>query len=646
MTKIKQLLSIFLRQSWHFFSFACLLFIYSIEKIYRFIIKLPIYPSFLVPKLSNLHPYYNQTIDFFDPPLQGNIRRLVLFDLVFRNLAVKKTRTLITIGGMSIGIATIVFLVSVGYGLERLVINRIARLDEMRQADISLQSGSKLKLNDQTLSELKEMSQVNQALPLIAVVGKVSFNDSNSDIVVYGVTSDYLKTSATKPIRGDIFESNQIVSTLPPKTGMVEGDTTDLQTNQSDSQPITFTINPDVWLRVRQDSHPDSKILGYTRRAEGSQQGQLLWGGYYPNSETDEYSISDPDGKLHSRWIKSKFYLWKSTQAGQYQPIFDEEGLPIQKEGYTAVLGVNLNQESSNVLGITTNSLGLDLVEIATESAQIQNPETKTVPLGSDAQKQVIVNRALLRILNLKESDALNSTISLSFVATGNLLEDSNSKIQSETSDYVIIGITPDEKTPIAYVPFIDLRSIGITNYSQIKLVVSSDDQLTKIRRQIEAMGYITNSVVDTIDQINSLFSNARLIFAVLGVVALAVAALGMFNTLTVSLLEKSREVGLMKAMGMKSSEVQELFLTESMIMGFYGGIFGIILGLLAGQLVGLLLSFFAITQGVGYIGISYLPFYFILFIIFLSLLVGIVTGIFPARRTTKISALNALRYE
>lgn len=646
MTKIKQLLFIFLRQFWHFFSFTCLLFIYSIEKIYLFIIKIPIYPSFLIPKSSNLHPFYNQIVDFFDPPHQNNIRRLVLFDLVFRNLAVKKTRTLITIGGMSIGIATIVFLVSVGYGLERLVINRIARLDEMRQADISLQAGSKLKLNDQTLSELKEMSQVNQALPLIAVVGKVSYNDSNSDIVVYGVTSDYLKTSATKPIKGDIFESNELVSDLPVKTGTVAGDTTDTQTTDSDPQPISFTINPEVWLRVRQDSNPDSKILGYTRRAEGSQQGQLLWGGYYPNSETDEQTMPDSDGKLQSRWIKSKFYLWKSTQAGQYQPIFDDQGLPIQKEGYTAVLGVKLDQDTSNVLGITTNSFGLDLVELASESAQTQNLETKTVFLGNNAKKQVIVNRALLKILNLKESEAINSIISLSFIATDNLLEDSNSKIQSESADYVIIGITPDEKTPVAYVPFIDLRSIGITNFSQIKLVVSSDDQLTKTRRQIEAMGYLTNSVVDTINQINSLFSNARLIFAILGVVALAVAALGMFNTLTVSLLEKSREVGLMKAMGMKSSEVQELFLTESMIMGFYGGIIGIILGLIAGQLVGLLLSFFAITQGIGYVDISYLPFYFIVFIIFLSLLVGIVTGIFPARRTTKISALNALRYE
>lgn len=144
----------------------------------------------------------------------------------------------------------------------------------------------------------------------------------------------------------------------------------------------------------------------------------------------------------------------------------------------------------------------------------------------------------------------------------------------------------------------------------------------------------------------NLLFATMRVILAILGMIALGVAALGMFNTLTVSLLERTREVGLMKAMGMKSSEIQELFLTESMIMGILGGFLGIATGFLAGKLAGLILSLFAVFQGVGYIDISHIPASFTVVIILLSLLVGVVTGIYPAKRATKISALNALRYE
>ena len=119
-----------------------------------------------------------------------------------------------------------------------------------------------------------------------------------------------------------------------------------------------------------------------------------------------------------------------------------------------------------------------------------------------------------------------------------------------------------------------------------------------------------------------------------------------MFNTLTVSLLERIREIGLMKAMGMRSEEVRELFLTESMVMGFFGGISGLFFGFLAGKILGLVLSLVAVFKGVGFIDISYIPVSFVILIVVLSLMVGFLTGIYPSKRATQVSALNALRYE
>ena len=101
-------------------------------------------------------------------------------------------------------------------------------------------------------------------------------------------------------------------------------------------------------------------------------------------------------------------------------------------------------------------------------------------------------------------------------------------------------------------------------------------------------MGFKTTSTVDTVKQIESLFSNLRILLTILGMVALGVASLGMFNTLTVSLLERTREIGGMKAIGMVSEEVQDLFLAEAMIMGLSGGFGGLILG----SSVGWILSF------------------------------------------------------
>jgi putative ABC transport system permease protein len=257
-----------------------------------------------------------------------------------------------------------------------------------------------------------------------------------------------------------------------------------------------------------------------------------------------------------------------------------------------------------------------------------------------------VVNRGFIKVLGLDENQAIGQKFSVTFIATGKLLNEDQDRIESIPVEYSIIGVTPDERTPLFYVPFVHLSSLGIHNYSQAKVVVNKEQNLAEVRENIESMGYSTTSVSDTVSQINSLFATLRMLLALVGMVALSVASLGMFNTLTVSLLERTREVGLLKAMGMKSYEVRDLFLAESMIMGSLGGILGITFGLLIGFILELILSAFSVVKGAGFLSIISIPLPFAATIIVLSFLVGILTGIYPARRAKKITALNALRYE
>lgn len=638
--------------------FFVLLMIYLFDKwVILRLRRVEIFKRF--PKLNVFKKYselVGKTIGSLDRHISGTISRMQLIELSIKNMKAKKTRTIITIGGMTIGIGAIVFLVSIGYGLQQLVITRVARLDEMRQADVALQAGGKVKIDDKTLSDFKDIPAVEMALPLIAVVGSVNYQGSVSDVAVYGVTTDYLKQSAVKPIQGKIFESNELTAKLPTGSGQVAGVSTEdvIGIFGEKIQDVTIVINPSEWIRVREDPSTKAKILGYTKRVEGSLYGEEVWG---ENYLTDEFSFE----KL-GKWVKSPVLLWaeqkcnSKTQGdcedGKHMVLRGDDNSQVQKTGYFAEINLIVTEANfSQVLGITTNatnesSSALDWVEIPSEAGVVQSPDTKTVELTSDAKKQAVVNRAMLAVLGIKETESIGKKFSVSFVVVGELLSDPKEKIESSPSDYTIVGVTPEDKTPVFYVPFIDIRSLGITNYSQVKVVVKDQSELSKVRRQIESMGYATRSVADTVEQINTLFSTIKTVLALLGMVALSVAALGMFNTLTVSLLERTREVGLLKAMGMKSSEVQDLFLTESMIMGFFSGILGIAIGFITGKLAGLTLSFFTLFKGVGFVDISYIPFSFIIAIIFLSLLVGIVTGIYPARRATKISALNALRYE
>lgn len=652
-------------------SFTLLLVLYLTAKELTRISQWRFFPALFREKLGPpLLTFYMKATKFLDMKKPGSISRIDLIELSIRNMKAKRTRTLITIGGMAIGIGAIVFLVSIGYGLQQLVITRVARLEEMRQADISPQAGGKVKIDDKSLASFSEIKNVKMALPLIAVVGRVNYQNSVSDMAAYGVTSNYLTQSAIKPIYGTIFDSNELAADLPKTSGQVAGVSDERKIGNFDEeiQDVDYKINPGEWVRVRSGPSTGAVILGYTKRVEGTPAGVEVWGDTYKDSVAGAGGFDENDKPL-GRWIKAPVLLWEQKtcdpetsgdcEENKYMVMRDKDGQQVQQTGYFAeinlsIAGVNI-KSAPQVLGVETEAglegstsadLAVDWVDIASEAGIIKPPETKTVAMAKNAKRQAVVNRAMLKVLGITEDQAVGKKFNASFVVVGDLLADKQEKIESAAVEYTIVGVTPEDKTPVFYVPFMDLRSLGITNFSQVKLVVNDQSNLDTVRKQVEAQGYITRSVADTVAQINSLFGTARTVLALLGMVALTVAALGMFNTLTVSLLERTREVGLMKAMGMKSSEVQELFLTESMIMGFLGGILGIIGGWFAGKLIGVILSFFAIFKGVGVVDISYLPFSFVLIVVLLSLLVGIATGIYPAKRATKISALDALRYE
>jgi ABC-type antimicrobial peptide transport system permease subunit len=654
----------FLQQVVQTMMFVLLLVVYLISRGLTNMFNWKHFPQNLRRKLQvPVTDFFHKITKQLDLNHSGSISRVDLIELSIRNMMAKKTRTMVTVGGMTIGIGAVVFLVSIGYGLQQLVITRVARLEEMKQTDVSPQTGGKIKINDQTLSNLKDISSVDMALPLIAVVGRVNYQNSVSDMAVYGVTTDYLQQSAVKPVEGKIFDSNELVTILPQNSGQVAGASTENVILGDTIQDINFTIKPSTWLRVRESASSSAKILGYTKRVEGNSSGEEIWGGTYASDDNAGKAGTTAEGKTLGKWIKASVLLWKEEKCdtqnqgdcedGKYMVLRDTDNQQVQEDGYVAELNVTLSGSSvtpSKVLGVSTDTssanAGVSWVEIASESGTVAQQQTKTVALTSEAKKQAVVNRAMLKVLGINENEAIGKTFSVSFVVVGDLLANATEKVESAPTDYTIVGVTPEESTPIFYVPFIDLRTLGVANYSQVKVVAKNQTDLAKIRKQIEAMGYTTRSVADTVAQINSLFATAKTLLLLLGMVALAVAALGMFNTLTVSLLERTREVGLMKAMGMKSSEVKELFLTESMTMGFFGGVLGIVAGFVLGKLLGLILSFFAIFKGVGYIDVSYLPLSFVLVILLLSLIVGLATGIYPAKRATKISALNALRYE
>jgi putative ABC transport system permease protein len=182
--------------------------------------------------------------------------------------------------------------------------------------------------------------------------------------------------------------------------------------------------------------------------------------------------------------------------------------------------------------------------------------------------------------------------------------------------------------------------------YSKAKVKITSDQVMESVRTAIIDQGFMVSALSDLIEQANQVFKIIQIILASFGIVALIVSAIGMFNTMTIALLERTQEIGVMKALGATGVDIWNMFLAESVIIGFFGGLGGIIIGMLTGEIFNHGVNFLAGALGGDKIDIFYTPYWFIILIISFSTFVGFLTGFYPAQRAAKISPLVALRYK
>lgn len=265
-----------------------------------------------------------------------------------------------------------------------------------------------------------------------------------------------------------------------------------------------------------------------------------------------------------------------------------------------------------------------------------------------DTKKEAIVNKSLLKLANISEDKALGQQVKLSLEINKSKAPNQKHEIEKVEDSVTIVGILSDEGNPVMYLPMDFFRSKGVEVYQQLKVEAASSDKETigNIRKNIETLGFKTQSVLDTISQVDQFFAIIRIILSLFGLIAVIVAALGMFNTLTVSLLERTREIGIMKVIGASSKDVWTTFLAESFIMSLIGGLFGIFVGWLIGFGLNMLLINLAKSTGNEMVAIFYIPINLMLLSMIVSVSLAFITGFYPAMRASKISALEAIRYE
>ncbi len=394
-----------------------------------------------------------------------------IIKLAFRNLFSRKLRTFLTILGVAISVGFVCTLMAFSYGMQKAATDQIANGDTLKNIDVSKGSSKIVEIDNNTINDIKDFSDVDKVYPQVALAGDAQVGDSKSNGVVYGTNNDLLNIMKPKIVNGRIY--------------------------------------------------------------------------------------------------------------GQY-----------------------------------------------------------------DTDK-VVMNVVLAnKLTNNDAVSVLNKTIDIRLVLGSDMFSDKNTDTQIKPIKATVVGIVDEGKTAYMFVPLKTITDLGINNYSSLKVQMKSVNGVDQVKSQIGFMGFKVSAVKDTVDQVNQFFQVFQTILVVVGAISIIVAALGIFNTMTISLIEKAREVGLMKIMGVKKVYIRRIFMTESLVIGLSGGTIGVVVSIILGQVVNYAIYNMAASSGNATTSIMYFPVLMVALVLVVSVLISLLAGLYPAVRTTRISPLDALRYE
>ena len=182
--------------------------------------------------------------------------------------------------------------------------------------------------------------------------------------------------------------------------------------------------------------------------------------------------------------------------------------------------------------------------------------------------------------------------------------------------------------------------------YASLSVRVKSPSLVDATEKKIKDLGFSAFSLLDASKSLRIFFSVFDLLLGIFGSLALAVATLGIVNTLVMAILERRREIGVLKALGAADGDVKQLFFVEAGVMGLTGGVLGVLLGWMIGQALTLATNIYLKRQELPGVQISSVPLWLIAGAIGFAVLVSLIAGLYPASRAAKLNPVDALRYE
>ncbi len=297
-----------------------------------------------------------------------------------------------------------------------------------------------------------------------------------------------------------------------------------------------------------------------------------------------------------------------------------------------------------------------------------------------DAENSLIISDSLLRRMDVKEIEAvLGEQIEVSTLAIDSallnpanmmsIMQGEKLPFSQESYSFTIVGVAErmgmggfipvrsDVYMPPG--PAEGMKKISLTSirdffqpaeklkgYSAVTIKVASVKYIDSVKEQMEAKGLKTFALIDQLKEIKTAFIFMDMFLASIAMIAITVSTLGIINTMVMSILERYREIGIMKAIGASNKDVKKIFFFESGMIGFLGGIFGLALGWLVSMLINQVANYFMAKQGAPYVHFFSFPWWLCLGAVAFSILVSLAAGLYPAVRAARVDPVVALRHD
>lgn len=183
--------------------------------------------------------------------------------------------------------------------------------------------------------------------------------------------------------------------------------------------------------------------------------------------------------------------------------------------------------------------------------------------------------------------------------------------------------------------------------YNNVRVKVADEEQVELVQQAIQDAGFMANSLKEYLNEMNKISQSIQMLLGGIGGIALLVAAIGITNTMMMSIYERTKEIGVMKVIGAKLNDIKMLFLVEALLIGALGGIMGITISYMGSFLINQIGGAAGdMTSMMGSGAISVIPPWLALSALAFSTVIGLLAGYFPAKRAMNLSALTAIRTE